>query len=139
MAFPTAEQISRARMTHAESKSTETSAMNGDEEVTMQGADDKEKFTPNILHHADEIAGTDRSRDYGHPLPNHQRIADMWSVQAESVLKPGVKFTPELVALMMIGLKLARLVNSPDHYDSMLDVCGYAKCWDMIREAQAGK
>ena len=87
-----------------------------------------------ILKEADEIAGQDRSRDYGHPHPNHKRIADIWTVQAESILKPGERFTPQMVALMMIGLKLARLVNSPSHRDSMIDVCGYAKCWEMIEE-----
>lgn len=86
-----------------------------------------------ILLRADAIAGHSRSLDYGHPYHNHQRIADIWSVQAENILKPGAKFTPDLVVLMMIGLKLARLANSPNHEDSMLDVCGYAKCWDMIR------
>lgn len=86
-----------------------------------------------ILKKADEIAGHARSRDYGHPYHNHRRIADIWTVQAENILKPGVKFTPDLVVLMMIGLKLARLANSPNHEDSMLDVCGYAKCWDMVR------
>lgn len=89
---------------------------------------------PSILQEADAIAGQDRSRDYGHPYDNHRRIAEIWSVQAEHLLKDGAKFTPDLVALMMIGLKLARLANSPSHRDSMVDVCGYAKCWEMILE-----
>lgn len=87
-----------------------------------------------ILSEADAIAGQSRSRDYGHPLDNHQRIADVWTVQAANILKPGERFTPQMVALMMIGLKLARLVNSPSHRDSMIDVVGYAKCWDMIEQ-----
>lgn len=60
-----------------------------------------------LLAEADAIAGQDRSRDYGHPHPNHRRIADIWTVQAESILQPGLRFTPRLVALMMVGLKLA--------------------------------
>lgn len=86
-----------------------------------------------ILLRADAIAGHSRSRDYGHPYHNHQRIADIWNVQAGHLLGEDQEFTPELVALMMIGLKLARLANSPSHEDSVLDICGYAKCWDMIR------
>lgn len=95
-----------------------------------------------ILEEANAIAGEDRSRDYGHPYDNHARIAAMWNVQAESLLKPGAKFTPEMVALMMVGLKLARLVNSPSHRDSLVDAAGYIKCCDMIQERErnlAGK
>lgn len=51
---------------------------------------------------------------------NHQRIADIWSV----VLQQPV--TPEQVALCMAGVKMARLVQSPDHEDSWLDLAGYA-------------
>ena len=88
-----------------------------------------------ILSEADAIAGEDRSRDYGHPLVNHQRIADIWSVQLGPILKRPI--LPGEAALMMIGLKLARLVNSPGHRDSVVDVAGYAKCWDMINERMA--
>lgn len=89
--------------------------------------------TKSILAEADEIAGTNRSRDYGHPLANHRRIAEIWNVQLEKKL--AVPLTPGDVATLMIGLKLARLVNSPNHRDSFIDICGYAKCWDMIQEA----
>jgi hypothetical protein len=88
-----------------------------------------------ILKEADAIAGQDRSRDYGHPLENHQRIAAIWNVQLAAVLtKP---LTAKDVALCMIGLKLARLVNSPCHRDSLIDIAGYVKCCDMIDAKQA--
>lgn len=83
-----------------------------------------------ILQEADAIAGESKSRDYGHPYENHRRIAEIWSVQLGPILSRPI--LPSEVALMMIGLKLARLINSPNHHDSMVDVCGYAKCWDMI-------
>lgn len=87
-----------------------------------------------ILQEADAIAGQDRSRDYGHPRDNHQRIADIWNVQLGKKLSEPI--TAREVALCMIGLKLARLINSPNHMDSMIDVAGYVKCWDMIREKE---
>ena len=87
-----------------------------------------------ILQEADAIAGEDRSRDYGHPLKNHQRIAAMWTIQLEKKLLPGEKIDPREVALMMVALKLCRLINSPDHRDSVVDICGYSKCWDMMGE-----
>ena len=88
-----------------------------------------------ILKEADMLAVVDRSRDYGPPLDNHRRIAGIWNVQCERVLAPGCKFTPDMVALMMIGVKLSRLVHSPTHRDSVVDICGYGKVWDVIQEA----
>ena len=89
-----------------------------------------------ILQEADAIAGQDRSRDYGHPYQNHKRIADIWSIQLSEILKRPI--LPREVALMMIGLKLAREINTPKR-DNLLDVAGYVKCVDMIDEAIAKK
>lgn len=82
---------------------------------------------------AEEIAGKARARDYGHPLDNHERIARIWSV----ILN--VEVTAEQVALCMIGTKLAREVHRPKR-DNLVDLCGYAKCLEMIHEKrrQAG-
>ena len=63
-----------------------------------------------------------RGKSYGSMLENHQRIADIWSVVLEK------KVTPEQVALCMAGVKMARLIQSPDHEDSWLDLAGYAAC-----------
>lgn len=84
-----------------------------------------------ILQEADKIAGQDRSRDYGHPHPNHKRIAQIWSVQLELILKRPI--LPREVALMMVGLKLAREINTPKR-DNLVDAAGYIKCVDMIDE-----
>ena len=82
-----------------------------------------------ILKEADAIAGQDRSRDYGHPLENHQRIAAIWNIQLEKKLKEPIE--PRDVALMMIALKLAREINTPKR-DNLVDVAGYIKCIDMM-------
>ena len=82
-----------------------------------------------ILIEADAVAGQSRSRDYGHPLPNHERIAAIWNVQLGSKLKEPI--TPREVALLMIGLKLAREVNTAKR-DNLIDIAGYVKCIDMI-------
>jgi len=84
---------------------------------------------PTILAEADNIAGEDRSRDYGHPLLNHQRIAGIWNVQLAGILTAPI--TPRQVALMMIGVKLAREANTPKR-DNLVDICGYVKCVEMI-------
>jgi hypothetical protein len=82
-----------------------------------------------ILTEADSIANEERSRDYGHPLINHQRIAAFWNVQLAGILTAPI--TPRQVCLMMIGVKLAREINAPKR-DNLLDIAGYVKCIEMI-------
>ena len=89
-----------------------------------------------ILQEADAIAGESKSRDYGHPYENHRRIAEIWSVQLGEILSRPIQ--PREVALMMIGLKLAREVHTPKR-DNGLDIAGYVKCLDMIDELIARK
>jgi len=68
----------------------------------------------------------ERGRAYGHPRPNHERIAALWSV----IL--GVPVTPEQAALCMIQVKVSRLMQTPDHADSIDDVAGYAEVYRQI-------
>ena len=88
---------------------------------------------PSILAEADNIAGEDRSRDYGHPLVNHQRIAAIWNVQLGGILTAPI--TPRQVCLMMIGLKLAREVHRPKR-DNLIDIAGYVKTCEACDEAE---
>ncbi len=83
-----------------------------------------------IIQEAVEIAGEGKERNgHGNPLRNHQRIADIWSVQlGKSLTRP---ITPREVALMMIGLKLAREVHTPKR-DNLVDVVGYVECIDQM-------
>ncbi|QQM15159.1 hypothetical protein SEA_TINALIN_71 [Gordonia phage TinaLin] len=73
-----------------------------------------------ILAKASELVNGNRDKDYGDAKTNHQRIADMWSV----VL--GKTVEPHEVAACMVLLKVARLVETPDHLDSWVDMAGYA-------------
>jgi len=74
----------------------------------------------NELLDACKVALNSRGQHYGKELENHQRIASIWSI----IL--GIKVTEEQVALLMVGLKMARLIETPTHQDSMLDIAGYA-------------
>jgi hypothetical protein len=69
----------------------------------------------------------DRDSHYGSPKQNHERIAALWSTLL------GFPVTPVQVAMCMVGVKLARLMETPDHADSAVDIAGYAAC---IRECQ---
>ena len=62
----------------------------------------------------------DRGEDYGSILDNHTRISRLWSVLLDTDV------TPEQVALCMIAVKQARLMETPDHEDSIQDILGYA-------------
>ena len=61
-----------------------------------------------------------RGDHYGSPIENFTRIAKLWSV----VLNVEVK--PHEVGLCMDLVKTARLCETPEHWDSYLDKCGYA-------------
>lgn len=89
-----------------------------------------------ILEEALKVSGENRQRDYGHPLENHERIAAVWNVVLGKKLKPGESITPEEVVWCMIGVKLAREVNSPKR-DNSVDVCGYINCLDLIDQRRA--
>jgi len=72
-----------------------------------------------ILKEAERLTHGNRNSNYGEPLVNHQRIADIWSV----IL--GAKVRPDQVALCMVGVKLARLIETPQHQDSFIDGAAY--------------
>jgi hypothetical protein len=94
---------------------------------------DSKVETPSILEEALKLSGENRQRDYGHPLTNHERIADVWNVVLGPLLKDGARISPEQVVWCMIGVKLAREVNTPKR-DNAVDVVGYANCLDLIRQ-----
>jgi hypothetical protein len=64
-----------------------------------------------------------RGNDYGKPRQDFARIAGMWSAMLD------ISITPEQALAMMIALKVARLMQTPDHHDSIVDICGYAICY----------
>lgn len=72
-----------------------------------------------IFAEATRLTVGDREKSYGTPLKNHQRIAALWSVILEHEVKP------HEVALCMTALKIARLIETPDHVDSYVDGAAY--------------
>lgn len=57
---------------------------------------------------------------YGPPEENFQNIADLWKAYW------GAPISAHDVAVMMMLVKVARLMKSPYHHDSWVDICGYA-------------
>lgn len=78
-----------------------------------------------ILNEAMQVIEA-RGDHYGSPLDNWTRIAEFWTVYLKGKLKDGESITPLDHGLMMDLVKTARLMESPQHWDSYLDKCGYA-------------
>ena len=78
----------------------------------------------------DDVSGIiiDRGKDYGHPIKNFHRNAVAFGVISECK-DPEVRH-----ALFNIWAKCCRLIETPDHKDSIDDIEGYAKTIHMIHE-----
>jgi hypothetical protein len=70
----------------------------------------------------------ERRRNYGPPIQNFDRIAALWQVALGPLLQPGAIVTKAHVAQLMRLVKEARLVETPDHWDSLVDIVGYVEC-----------
>jgi len=91
---------------------------------------DRENHTPEQPHEnpkrvqltqtAASLITGQRQEDYGPPVKNFQRIANLWNGHMETDI-----FTPRKVAELMLLLKMARTINSPTE-DSYVDAIGYA-------------
>lgn len=83
-----------------------------------------------ILAAAEKCVCGQREEDYGTPEDSFGLIAELWAKALKPCVPEGtdVCIPPETVALMMALLKVARLIKSPEHLDSWVDLAGYAAC-----------
>jgi len=84
-------------------------------------------MTDNILDLANSAVGGDRGDDYGHPLDDFTRSAQMIS----GLLGHPVK--PSDVPLIMICIKLSRQKNQYKA-DNLVDIAGYALTAEMVHD-----
>lgn len=92
-----------------------------------------------VLQEARKITAADRNSSYGEPEDNFQNIADIWNAQGYRSGPALELLTATDVALMMAGLKLARLKHNPTHRDSWVDMAGYAACGYEVAQRVTGK
>ncbi len=90
-----------------------------------------------MLHRAQELVQGARQSDYGDKLQNFTQIAMLFQGVLAMKLQAQARITPEDVAMLMMQVKLARLAKSPDHFDSIMDVAGYAACFSMLQDERA--
>ncbi|MGE4259188.1 MAG: DUF6378 domain-containing protein [Candidatus Babeliales bacterium] len=90
-----------------------------------------------MLQQAQELIHGQRQADYGDKLSNFSQIAMLFQGTLARKLAPGQEITAEDVALLMMQVKIARLAHMPDHHDSILDVAGYAGCFDYLQKERA--
>tara|TARA_R110000868_G_scaffold67232_1_gene199775 strand:+ start:132 stop:494 length:363 start_codon:yes stop_codon:yes gene_type:complete len=88
-----------------------------------------------ILEEAARITSGDRCRDYGHPLANHERIADLWRSYLRGKYNQEFPVTAEDAVWMMLLVKVAREMHSPKA-DNRVDIAGYAHCAQQIDDAR---
>jgi hypothetical protein len=74
------------------------------------------------LAKAQDLVLGDRDKSYDPPKANFKRIADAWKAYKR------VSFTEADVAAMLILVKTSRLIATPNHEDSWVDIAGYAAC-----------
>jgi hypothetical protein len=83
-----------------------------------------------ILDEAKRLTHGDRNKNYGKPLTNHQRIAGLWSIFLEQ------EISPAQAAMCLALVKVARLIETPDHEDSPIDMAAYAAIYGEIVNEQ---
>ena len=86
------------------------------------------------LREAARIIAGERDVQYGGPEENFERIAKIWGVILST------KITREDVAMMMVGLKVARYASKSGFQpDTWIDVAGYAGCGYEVGQIEAEK
>lgn len=90
-----------------------------------------------MLQQAEDTINGPRQADYGDKLTNFSHISMMVQGLLAPKLLPDSRITPEDIAMIMMLVKMSRLAKSPDHYDSVLDIAGYAGCYDHIQKDRA--
>lgn len=81
-----------------------------------------------ILEVAGGLVDGDRQGTYGHPLDDFSKVTGAAQALGIDPANGG----PLHHALYMVLVKLSRLVESPDHYDSIVDGAGYFRTYEKV-------
>lgn len=75
-----------------------------------------------VLEAALAAVNGERNASYDEPEDNFGRISMLWTAYL------GFEVSATDVAVMNILQKVGRLMHTPDHHDSWVDIAGYAAC-----------
>lgn len=78
-----------------------------------------------ILETLEQTICKDRQETYGTPEDSLKNIRDYWHLYLTQIQRP---LESHDIAIMMLLLKVARIVKSPQHLDNWVDVARYAIC-----------
>lgn len=80
-----------------------------------------------LLRTANEYVNGDRNVQYGDPIEDFRRTADLMGAYL------GINIEPHDVAILIALVKISRIRWSPEKKDHWADLAGYAACgWDVI-------
>jgi hypothetical protein len=88
----------------------------------------------NILKDADEITSGSRNKAYGSPLENHTRTSRLWKEYLDAKFGTDIELNADDVCYLNILQKMSRSMHDPNHRDTWLDIAGYARNLEMMRE-----
>ena len=87
-----------------------------------------------MLRQAEKIVGQQRNLEYGEPVQNMKRTANMLQAYFGDRIETAIK--PEDVAAIGVIIKLCRRAHNPDHLDSWVDIAGYSSIgYEAVKKA----
>lgn len=87
-----------------------------------------------IIDEAKQIVNEKRQTVYGHPYDDFGRVSELTKPILESSIDSKLKH-----ALYMIQVKISRLLKTPDHHDSLVDIIGYVITYTKVLEKIKGE
>jgi hypothetical protein len=89
----------------------------------------------NILEEAAKVVDGPRQADYGTPIENHKRTADLLTAYLKGKYGFVYVLTPEDVCFLNILQKVSRGINGLTR-DTLVDIAGYARNIEIIQDAE---
>lgn len=92
----------------------------------LESEDTGDNNRASVLAEAEALVNGDRNSQYGDPIQDFRRTADMWN--AYLGLVGSDRLLPHDVAALIAMVKLSRIRWSPGKRDHWADLAGYAAC-----------
>jgi hypothetical protein len=92
--------------------------------TTTQSPSETIEERQECLREAERLVTSDRNKQYGEPVDNMARTAEMFAAYLGN--RNGRELEATDIAMFGIILKIGRLANDPTKLDSWIDLCGYA-------------